>query len=74
MSAVTEEKKVNQVTDVCEYIELLKDLTDDEKMQVKGIMIGMQMTREKKPFKTACCSVRSDSIESRRGVHSEEEK
>lgn len=45
MSEVTEEKKVNQAADVCEYIELLKDLTDDEKMQVKGIMIGMQMTR-----------------------------
>lgn len=28
------------------FIELLKGLTEGEKMQVKGIMIGMQMTRE----------------------------
>ena len=62
MSEVTEEKKVNQAADVCEYIELLKDLTDDEKMQVKGIMIGMQMTREKKPVKT-CLLYTSDAAD-----------
>lgn len=49
MAAVKENEKIkqeNQEMDVREYIELLKGLTEDEKMQVKGIMIGMQMTRE----------------------------
>ena len=36
----------NQAEDVREYIELLKGLTQDEKIQLKGIMIGMQMQRE----------------------------
>lgn len=49
MAAVKENEKIkqeNQEMDVREYIELLKGLTEGEKMQVKGIMIGMQMTRE----------------------------
>lgn len=41
-----QKKEKNQTEDVREYIELLKSLTDAEKNQVKGIMIGMQMTRE----------------------------
>lgn len=39
-------QKTIQTEDVCEYIELLKGLTRDEKNQVKGIMIGMQETRK----------------------------
>lgn len=49
MAEVKENEKIkreNQEMDVREYIELLKGLTEGEKMQVKGIMIGMQMTRE----------------------------
>lgn len=53
MAAAREDKKTNQAADVREYIELLKGLTEDEKMQVKGIMIGMQMTREQLAVKTA---------------------
>lgn len=46
MAAAEEKNKAIQTEDIKEYIELLKSLTDAEKNQVKGIMIGMQMTRE----------------------------
>ncbi len=46
MAAEEKKEKAIQTEDVREYIELLKTLTEAEKNQVKGIMIGMQMTRE----------------------------
>lgn len=49
MTAVEKEKQsaeISQTEDVNEFMELLKELTRDEKTQVKGIMIGMQMTRQ----------------------------
>lgn len=50
MAAVEKEKQtaaeINQTEDVNEFMELLKELTNTEKAQVKGIMIGMQMTRQ----------------------------
>lgn len=51
MAAVKNEN--SQKADVREYIELLKRLTEEEKIQVKGIMIGMQMHREELAVKTA---------------------
>ena len=41
-----EEKRISKAEDVTEYIDLLSGLTKDEKIQLKGIMIGMQLTRE----------------------------
>lgn len=41
-----QKREKSQTEDVREYIELLKGLTQDEKIQLKGIMIGMQMQRE----------------------------
>lgn len=38
--------KNSQTEDVREYLELLKELTDTEKVQVKGIMIGMQLNKQ----------------------------
>lgn len=32
-----------QIKDICEMIELMKNLTYGEKHEVKGIIIGMQM-------------------------------
>lgn len=39
-------KEINQVEDAREVIELLKGLNDTQKAQIKGIMVGMQLTRE----------------------------
>lgn len=44
--AVQEEKRISKTEDVREYMDLLAGLTKDEKIQLKGIMIGMQLTRE----------------------------
>ena len=38
--------KNNQTEDIREYLELLKTLTDTEKAQVKGIMVGMQLNKQ----------------------------
>lgn len=46
MAAEEKKEKAIQTEDVREYIKLLKGLTNDEKNQLKGIMIGMQMQRE----------------------------
>ena len=46
MAAVKTPLKNERTEDTQEYVELLKALDDSEKLQVKGIMIGMQMTRE----------------------------
>lgn len=48
MAAVqaAQKREKNQTEDVREYLELLKGLTNDEKNQLKGIMIGMKMQRE----------------------------
>lgn len=43
---VTNEVKQSKDEDIQEIIDMLKQLTIDEKNQVKGIMIGMQMSRE----------------------------
>ncbi len=44
MAAVQEEKKLNsQTEDVRDMIELLKQLTSEERREVKGIMIGIRM-------------------------------
>lgn len=53
MAEVKKDRKMNQTEDVREYVELLRQLTKEEKMQVKGIMIGMQMMREQMAVKTA---------------------
>ena len=55
MAAVraAQKREKNQTEDVREYIELLKGLTETEKNQLKGIMIGMQMQRELTPALTA---------------------
>lgn len=44
-AAATTERK-SKTEDAREFIELLESLTNDEKNQVKGIMIGMQMMRD----------------------------
>lgn len=48
MAAVKNDAAVknSQTEDVREYLELLKELTDTEKEQVKGIMVGMQLTKQ----------------------------
>lgn len=46
MSAVQTPLKNERTEDTREYMELLKALDDSEKLQVKGIMIGIQMSRE----------------------------
>lgn len=42
-----------KVEDAKEFIELLKELTQTEKAQVKGIMVGMQLSRQQLTVKTA---------------------
>lgn len=37
---------MNQTEEARDFIELLKQLSGTEKAQVKGIMIGMQMSKE----------------------------
>ena len=41
------EKRDNR--EISEFIEILKTLTDSEKQQVKGIMIGIQLAKTDKP-------------------------
>lgn len=45
-AAAVEMIESQQVTEAREIIELLKMLTNEEKREVKGIMIGLQMSRE----------------------------
>ncbi len=40
------EQIVNQTEDSREFAEMLKSLTESEKAQVKGIMIGLKMARD----------------------------
>lgn len=42
-----------KVEDVKEFIELLKELTQTEKAQVKGVMVGMRLSRQQLTVKTA---------------------
>ena len=42
-----------QQADVKEFVELLKKLTAEEKREVKGIMLGMQIMRDQLKVKTA---------------------
>ena len=42
----TMDKTVNKEADSREFLELLKDLPDGDKKQVKGIMIGLVMARQ----------------------------
>lgn len=42
-----------KMEDAKEFIELLKELTQTEKAQVKGIMVGMQLSRQQLTVKTA---------------------
>lgn len=50
MAAVQNENErnntMNQTEEARDFIELLKQLSGTEKAQVKGIMIGMQMSKE----------------------------
>lgn len=47
MAAVKENEAVNRQTeDARDFMELLKQLTGEEKQQVKGIMIGITMMRQ----------------------------
>lgn len=42
-----------KVEETKEFIELLMTLTKEEKVQVKGIMVGMQLSREQLAVRTA---------------------
>lgn len=42
-----------KVEDTKEFMELLKELTQTEKAQVKGIMVGMQLSRQQLAAQTA---------------------
>lgn len=55
MAAVTEERKSlnSQTEDVSEMMKLLGQLTQEEKREIKGIMIGIQMSRQFNTVKTA---------------------
>lgn len=46
MAAVRENTVDNQTEDVKEFISLLKDLDYGEKREIKGIMIGMRLTKQ----------------------------
>lgn len=46
MAAVRENTLDNQTEDVKEFISLLKDLDYGEKREIKGIMIGMRLTKQ----------------------------
>ena len=60
MTAEKNREVENQQADVKEFVELLKRLTAEEKREVKGIMIGMQIMRDQLKVKncmtidTAC--------------------
>lgn len=43
----------DKVEDTKEFIELLKTLTKTEKAQVKGIMVGMQLSKQQLTAQTA---------------------
>lgn len=52
MEAVKENAAANrQAEETHDFMKLLKQLTGDEKNQVKGIMIGITMMREQKEEK-----------------------
>lgn len=55
MTAVQNEKKNlnSQTEDVSEMMKLLGQLTKEEKREIKGIMIGIQMSRQFNTVKTA---------------------
>ena len=48
MAAVQEEKRnvSNQIEDVKEMIPMLKELSDDEKIYIKGMLAGFQTMRQ----------------------------
>jgi hypothetical protein len=43
----------NEKTETMEFIEMLKTMTEKEKQQVKGILIGIQLSKQSLPQKTA---------------------
>lgn len=47
-AAAVETIESQQMTEAREIIELLKMLTNEEKREVKGIMIGLKMSRERR--------------------------
>lgn len=47
------DKEKNMTADAKEFIGLLKNLNKSQKDTVKGIMIGMQMSREQLAVKSA---------------------
>ena len=53
MAAEKTREVERQEADVKEFVELLKRLTAEEKREVKGIMIGMQIMRDQLKVKTA---------------------
>lgn len=53
MAAEKTREVERQQADVKEFVELLKKLTAEEKREVKGIMIGMQIMRDQLKGKTA---------------------
>lgn len=53
MTAEKNREVENQQADVKEFAKLLKGLTAEEKREVKGIMIGMQIMRDQLKVKTA---------------------
>lgn len=53
MAAEKTREVERQQADVKEFVELLKKLTAEEKREVKGIMIGMQIMRDQLKAKTA---------------------
>lgn len=53
MAAEKTREVERQQADVKEFVELLKRLTAEEKREVKGIMIGMQIMRDQLKVKTA---------------------
>ena len=53
MAAEKTREVERQQADAKEFAELLKKLTAEEKREVKGIMIGMQIMRDQLKVKTA---------------------
>lgn len=55
MAAVTDERKSlnRQKQEVDEILKLLEQMTQEEKRELKGIMIGIQMSKESGVVKTA---------------------
>ena len=53
MAAEKTREVERQQADVKEFVVLLKKLTAEEKREVKGIMIGMQIMRDQLKVKTA---------------------